>query len=354
MNDIMKPFGIVIISAMLIGLFNFTNYAETANLIGMCAALLFFTLFIHELGHVVFGIWSGYKFNYVTVGPITIEKTDRLRISVNDSWFSFGGVSNCTPLAKDLETIARQHKWYAAGGPIFSVVVGMISLLTGEFMNIDMVYYFGIFNLSVFVLTILPYQGSLKSDGRILWELWRGGKHSDEFLISLLLIKEMMTPLHPRDWSKDLIRQAKTLEPTIDNISVAHILFYYTLVTKNYDTASNLIEPFKQIPITKKNKFTLQFINQIKQIDMVVNKEEDKEQFDRLHRLMNSFEPISYKRSEAIRAKLNGDNEQVRIQLSEVMKEIEKGKGQFGFYYAEEQLSIVLTSAMQPELEQMM
>ncbi|WP_054860451.1 hypothetical protein [Gracilibacillus sp. JCM 18860] len=70
---------------------------------------------------------------------------------------------------------------------------------------------------------------------------------------------------------------------------------------------------------------------------------------------MNSFEPISYKRSEAIRAKLNGgDNEQVRIQLSEVMKEIEKGKGQFGFYYAEEQLSIVLTSAMQPELEQMM
>ena len=186
MNTITKPLGLTIIIAILIFLFNFTEYAAMANFMGLTLVLLFITLLIHELGHVLFGIWSGYRFNFLTVGPLTIENTDHLHIKVNDNWLLVGGVASCSPLSGDLKSIAKQHKRFVAGGPIFSIITASISLILGTSMGIHFFTYFGIFNLVIFFATILPYQGAIKSDGRVLLELSKQGKQTEEFLISLL------------------------------------------------------------------------------------------------------------------------------------------------------------------------
>ncbi len=321
MRFITKPLGATVMIAILICLLNFTNYAPLGNFIGLCLVLLFLTLFIHELGHVLFGIWSGYKFNFLTVGPLTIEKTERLHMKPNDSWFLFGGVASCSPLSSDLTTIAKQHKRFVAGGPLFSIIA-----------------------------TIFPYQGSIKSDGRVLLELSKKGKETEEFLISLLLLKEMNSPIHPTNWSEDLIEQAKTLQPTVDNVLVGYILFYYTLINEDYKSASELIEPFKQLPITKQNNYALQFITHIQQIDLIVRRNYDQVRINRLHQLMNPIEPISYKRSEAILAKLKGNEQQAILKLTEVLKEIDKGKKFFGFFYAEELLTNYLINEIKIEV----
>ncbi|WP_421663994.1 site-2 protease family protein [Lysinibacillus telephonicus] len=349
MNFIRKPLGITVITALLICLFNFTNYASIANFIGVALVLLFLTLFFHELGHVLFGIGVGYRFNYLTVGPITIENTDRIHIKPNNSWFLFGGVASCTPFSKDLTSIAKQHKWFAAGGPIFSLVAAIISLIIGRAMDVQFVTYFGIFNLIIFIVTILPYKGALKSDGRVILELSKGGKEKEEFLLSLLLLKEMNSPKHPSEWSEELIERAKTLPPADENVVVALIIFYYTLVKESYEKASELIEPYKQLPVTKKNKFSLQFINHIQQIDLIVKGTNNGEKLKEYHQLMNPMEPISFKRSEAILAKLKGDNEKATLKLSEVMKEIHKSKKLFGFFYAEEKLTNFLIKEIRVE-----
>ena len=346
MNKLISPLWITILIALLIGLFNFTNFAETVNYFGLAFCLLFFTLFIHELGHALFGIWSGYRFNYLTVGPITLEKMERLRLKVNKSWFLVGGVANCSPLSNDLTTIAKQHKLFVAGGPIFTFIAAIISLIAGSLLNINWVTYFGIFNLFIFIVTILPYKGTLKSDGRVLLELSKKGKEQEEYLISLLLFKEMNSPIHPTKWSIDLIERAKTMQPTVDNVMVCYILFYYTLIQEDYENASRLLEPFKQIPVTKENKMALQFINQIKQVDLIVGGNFDKATIHHLHQQLSPIDPFSYKRSQAILAKLEGNDKLVLQKIGEVEKEIKKGKHLFGFYAAEEQLTQLLKSKL--------
>ncbi|MBD8027486.1 site-2 protease family protein [Ureibacillus sp. Re31] len=346
MGFITKPIGVTLIAAIIIGLFNFTNLADMANLIGINLVLLFFTLFIHELGHVLLGVGAGYRFNYLTVGPITIENTERIHMKWNDSWFLFGGVASCTPLSSDLTSIAKQHKRFVAGGPLFSIVTAIASFIVGKIFDIQFIIYFSILNLIIFIATILPYKGALKSDGRVLMELSRGGKETEQFLVSLLLLKEMNSPKHPMEWSEELIEQAKTLPPTVDNATVAYILFYYTILKEGYEKASELIEPFKQIPVTKENKFALYFIQHIQQIDFIVQKNDNEERIMQFHQFMNPMEPISFKRSEAILAILKGNQQEAVRKLSEVMKEIQKGKRLFGFFYAEEQLTNYLKKVM--------
>ena len=247
MHTITKPWGLTILITILIILFNFTNYGSIANFIGLTLVLLFLTLFIHELGHALFGIWAGYRFNYLTVGPLTIENTEHLHIKVNDNWLLFGGVASCSPLSSDVTNIAKQHKRFVVGGPVFSIVTASISITIGTSMDIQFFTYFGIFNLIIFFITILPYRGAIKSDGRVLLELSKQGKQTEEFLISLLLMKEMNSPTHPTNWSIELIEKAKTITPSADNVMVGYILFYYTLIKEGYNNASTLLEPFKHL-----------------------------------------------------------------------------------------------------------
>lgn len=346
MNTITKPLGLTIIIAILIFLFNFTNYATMANFIGLTLVLLFLTLLIHELGHVLFGIWVGYRFNYLTVGPLTIENTKHLHIKVNDNWLLVGGVASCSPLSSDITNIAKQHKRFVAGGPIFSIVTASISLTIGTSVDIHSFTYFGIFNLIIFFTTILPYRGAIKSDGRVLLELSKQGKQTEEFLISLLLMKEMNSPIHPTNWSIELIEKAKAITPSVDNVMVGYILFYYTLIKEGYKNATGLLGPFKQLPVTKQSQIALQFINHIKQIDLIIEGNYDEKRINELHQLLNPIEPISYKRSQAILAKVTGDEQQMIQKLSEIKKQIHNGKKLFGFFYAEEQLTQILESKL--------
>lgn len=344
MSSITKPFGATVILVILILAFNFTNFATALNYAGLTLLLLVSTLFIHEIGHVLFGVFSGYRFNYLTIGPVTIENSDRLRIKRNESWFLFGGVASCSPQTSNLSTIAKQHQRFVAGGPILSLAAAVISLIIGMLMNVVFITYFGFFNIFIFLVTILPYRGALKSDGRVLLELKKGGKQTEEFLISLLLVKEMSSPTHPKDWSEHFVEQAKTLKPTADNIMVGYVLFYYTLVRDGYEKASAILEPFKQIPVTKQNKYALQFIIHIRQIDMVLNENYDEANILKLHELLNSMELINFRRSEAVLAKLRGNEEQAKLKISEAMNEIIKNKKLFGFMYAEEELTNLLTN----------
>ncbi|SOC13397.1 peptidase M50-like protein [Ureibacillus xyleni] len=346
MRKITSPLSITFLLAILIFLFNFTKYADIANYFGISIVLLFFTLLIHELGHMLFGIWSGYRFNYLTVGPLTIENTNRFQIKINNSWFFVGGVASCSPLSSNLATIASQHRRFVAGGPIFSIVIAIVSFLVGNSLNINWITYFGVFNFLIFLATIIPYQGAIKSDGRVLLELSKQGKEREEFLISLLLLKEMNSPIHPTKWSIDLIEQAKTLHPTIDNVMVCYILFYYTLIQEGYESASKLLDPFKQLPVTKDNKMALQFIHHIKQIDLMVEGNYDEALIRELHQHLKPIEPLSYKRSQAVLAKLEGNDEEAMQKISEVINEIEKGKNLFGFFYAEELLTKLLKTKL--------
>ena len=59
---------------------------------------------------------------------------------------------------------------------------------------------------------------------------------------------------------------------------------------------------------------------------------------------------LIFKRSEAILAKLKGNERQAILKLTEVMKEIDKGKKLFGFFYEEELLTNFLINEIKIEV----
>ena len=336
MRILKSPLGVTLLIALLVVALQFTNMAEVARDIGILLLLAILTFFIHELGHVVFGVVAGYQFHFLTAGPITIERGG---IRANESWAFYGGVASCTPKTDNLQKVIRQHLLFVAGGPTVSIVVAIVSLLTGFMMESQLLKFFGILNVGVFAATIIPFKGAFKSDGRVLVELLSNGNDKEQFISSILLLKEMMSPAHPTSWSSKLVEQARTAPINEENINNSYLLFYYDLFEKGYDEASRGIEAFKMLPVKKENKMLLQSVTHIKQIDAVMSGKCAVDELRQLHSMMLPVEPISYMRSEWMIAKLSGNEAQAAKKLTELRKKIEQGKKQFGFYYAEEMMT---------------
>lgn len=336
MRFLKSPLGATLLIAFIVVVLQFTDMAELARDIGILLLFAILTFFFHELGHVVFGVAAGYQFNFLTAGPITIE---RGRVRANESWALYGGVASCSPKTDDLQKIIRQHLWFAAGGPIVSIVVAIAFLISGFMMELQLLKFFGILNAGIFAATIIPFKGTFKSDGCVIVELLSKGKDKEQFLSLILLIKEMISPSHPTSWSSKLIDQARIAPVNDENIGNSCFLFYFDVFEKGYDEASRGIDAFKMLPFTKENKMMLQFVTHVKQLDLVMNGKCTVNELSQLHSMMLKFEPISYTRSEWIIAKLSGNETLAKKKLTDLKAKVEQGKKQYGFFYAEELLT---------------
>ena len=348
MNKWFSPFYATIALAIVFIASAFTAFADTTNFLALSLGLLFMTIFIHELGHVVFGILAGYRFHYMTIGPLTIEKNDKLKIVPNHNWTMFGGVASCSPINTDSE-LKKKHLLYAAGGPIFSLGVALLSLVLWLLTDASILTSAIIFNAAIFIATAVPTRmsGGLYSDGYIWLMLLRGGKNADQYVATLLLAKELMSPKKPLEWSKSFIEEAKGIAPSADNFLAAYTVFYYELMANGFELASQAIDDYKTIPITNKNKLLLQLITQVRQIDSYISDNPDAELIASLHKQLSKAEPISYMRSEALLAALQGNERLAEKRLQEALEQCTQGMKQYGFLEAEKQLTLLLQKAIQ-------
>ncbi|MEH6942069.1 site-2 protease family protein [Bacillus sp. JJ722] len=351
MKKIFTPLNMCLLLISIGIVLSFSSYSETVNFIGLTFIIALVVIFIHELGHVFGGKLAGYKFLYMTVGPITIKKDPNLKVVPNNTWITFGGVASCVPTEINLSDLVKRHTLFVAGGPILTVIASIISLAIWFVTENDVAMMFTILNTSIFFATAIPFQGTFKSDGSVFLLLQKGGKEVETFLAELLLMIEMMSPKSPIYWEKQLILEAKNVEVSIDTIMAAYSIFYYQLVTANYEKASESIASFKQLPITKKTKLHLQLITHIRQIDSLISSEPDIQFIKGLHSHMSKIDPISYKRSEAILTYLHGDVTSANQLLEEVMKECTKGIEQYGFYEAERQLTQIVQKALGKDMK---
>ena len=73
----------------------------------------------------------------------------------------------------------------------------------------------------------------------------------------------------------------------------------------------------------------------------------DAELITSLHKQLSKVEPISYKRSEAMLAALQGNEKLAEKRLQEAMKQCEQGIQQYGFLEAEKQLTAFVYNLVQ-------
>ena len=83
----------------------------------------FFVVGLHELGHVAFGLWQDFDFYGLTVGPFSWKRDHGkgIKFAWNKNLNVAGGVAMMLPNGD--HSLAKRFAWFAAGGPIFSLLL---------------------------------------------------------------------------------------------------------------------------------------------------------------------------------------------------------------------------------------
>lgn len=151
-KDIPKPFAILI----LIGLFVFLFISVWLSTI------------IHEGGHFVFGLLTGYKFISFRIGSITFTKHDEKLTCKRYSLAGTGG--QCIMSPPEFVNNKIPYILYNLGGIIFNLITGIISIVMfflfygNHFVSIPLLI-FAVCNLGFFLINGIPLKGTVNNDG---------------------------------------------------------------------------------------------------------------------------------------------------------------------------------------------
>ncbi|WP_020567332.1 M50 family metallopeptidase [Neolewinella persica] len=136
---------------------------------------------IHELGHVLAGRWQNFKFYNLTIGPFAwkLDDDDRVRFVWNKNLNVAGGVAVMLPNGSN--ALRKRFMWFAAGGPLASLVLAMtcypLAQVFGETSFLRFVAYTtAALSIVIFIATILPFRtGGFASDGLRILTFARNG-----------------------------------------------------------------------------------------------------------------------------------------------------------------------------------
>ncbi len=128
----------------------------------------FLSIVIHEGGHLVFGLLTGYKFISFRIGRfILIKANGNYKIRVYNI-LGTGGQCLLDPPDLDAEN-NFSYKLYNLGGGIMNILVFIISIvyiiLGGARFGIA-IYLFGILNLFMGLLNLIPFTKTINNDGK--------------------------------------------------------------------------------------------------------------------------------------------------------------------------------------------
>lgn len=230
------------------------------------------SVFIHELGHVLFGITNKMKLVEFTVAIFTCSYTNgKYRLGENKEWSKLGGIVRFLPFRGTINESSHKWKMVSIGGPLFSLFFGSVFLIISWVYPMFFITIFGYMNLGIFLFTIIPLPNKgYKTDGAIYLTLSKSGLESDIYMCSLLLLEESTTPAPPSEWPIELINKAEEIlnRSNIEfhpNIEIRTILYYYYLDIGDHKNAIKMLAPLftNKIPLMEKKSFRVDAISSL-------------------------------------------------------------------------------------------
>jgi hypothetical protein len=215
------PFVLLLLAFTLLGYVTGKLLAEHPMLRGQVALLsawdillvplfFFFTIGLHEIGHLLGGISAGMRFLLLIVGPLHLTRGEsglQLRWRFNPA--TLGGIAAATP--DSARPLAPQLRCLIIGGPLSSLLFGSLgiglSFLLGGRLG-AWAFLVGGFSLLLFLVTSVPLRaGGFMSDGMQLLEMLRGGKAVEERQRVTTILSQSYAGTRPRHWKKEIITQ---------------------------------------------------------------------------------------------------------------------------------------------------
>lgn len=176
----------------------------------VCAILilylaLFIQICIHEIGHMVFGLISGYRFISIRFGSIIFYKTEKGLKVGKYTLAGTGGQCVMYPPEKPIEEIPTAlYNW---GGVLFnlilSLVCGLVWLIPGVNPYVRfvcaLVVLVGIFTI---LTNGIPVE-AMSNDGYNAITLGKDLKAKRSFIVSFKMLGDLQLGLSPKDFPKE-------------------------------------------------------------------------------------------------------------------------------------------------------
>ncbi len=213
--------------------------------------LLLLVLLVHELGHLLTGLWQGNKFILLVIGFLGIKRTeeDTIRPYFNTDWSYFGGVAASSP-ATYQENSAQKFANVVIAGPLTSLGLGLGAGVVAYFLPQPYAFYSAFVSFSSFLIalaTLYPsHSGSFYSDGKRYLRLTRPGSAQQiELALSqasqLVMTKQPLTSMS----LKELQGITQDASPTFQAFGHYYLYLYHKGAPEAQQAAREAIEELK-------------------------------------------------------------------------------------------------------------
>lgn len=249
----------------------FSDTVDTVTIAGLIASIFVSIVaaialqnIFHEVGHVIGGLATGYKFFAFSVYNLVLVQTDKgLR------WRKYYTNRSCASchmlLDKDIDPDATPYFWFLAGGAIINVLISMICIIVGKNteMGIVALPFFSLmalFGIARALCSLIPYTvAGITSDGRFILMLRRSPKNRRSYLHSSLIasgyihgtsIKDM-----PRKWFSSELPTGGN-----DHLGIISYLDYIALLEaeERWDDARIAFEQLDNITVELPSIYSLE------------------------------------------------------------------------------------------------
>jgi hypothetical protein len=200
-----------------------------------CVVIVFaafaLALVVHEVGHLIGGWLVGFRFSFVTVGPLKIAREGgKIRLGFLNARSLPPGMAASRPT--DSRDLRRRMVIMIAGGPAASLLLALLSLegillLGHTWLGIESLAT-TIYSFVFFILTIVPcHSRGMASDGAQLLVLARGGAAAERHCAIAALAGMSVAGTRGRDLPAELVKAATGLPDGSGRDAVGAMLAYY-------------------------------------------------------------------------------------------------------------------------------
>jgi len=175
------------------------------------------TIAVHELGHLLAGLWQGNRFALYAVGPLlVVREGERVRVRFNRSLALWGGIAGTMPRpgARTADAIANFRRVVIAG-PLASVLLAIVGVLLATLAS-DATRLVGLATALtsglIAMVTMLPLKtGGFHSDGARWLMLRRGGAEAERWAALSTLGALAMHAVPSQEWPAEVLANAERL-----------------------------------------------------------------------------------------------------------------------------------------------
>ena len=221
--------GIGIAAGYFAGQMGYSAASGTSKITVISIVCLFIPVFFavigfHEAGHAFMGVKVKFDFRMYIIGPFMWEKEQNgWKFKWNKNVNTAGGLVVCLPT--DRENLSKRFSLYAAGGPLASLILSIMSYLGYRLLSLagtdgnimlkvsaSLLLLMSVMSIAIFVVTALPlHNGGFSSDGARVLRLLGGGEKAEFEVLILKIFTGSAGGIRPRDLDQDELTNAKNL-----------------------------------------------------------------------------------------------------------------------------------------------